>query len=435
MWGTSKKGTIPTNEILDEAGLENDDDDSDVAVAAAGGGGGGGGTLLSGVAGGGGNTTVSTMMYDIPVQVDVRRALGLDALDAIGGVSIKQIECGPTGTALVLSDGRCYTFGENDMGQLGHGHKNDVPLPTLLSPPLSTSPLASVGVSSIHLGKQFSAIIDLNNDLYTFGYGGSTFSGMGNLGHGDGEPHLYPKLVESLVEDGCYADKVVVGKEHMTVLTTEGEVLTSGVGSYGRLGNLEPIDQLYLEPVELICGENVVDLTGGSAFTLALTKEGVVHGWGRNDKGQLGTGMGFSVDVYSMESLPRPIESQLEGRRVTKVSAGHTHAACITDNGELFMWGSQIHFEPVLMTSLLHTRCVDVECGQNYTLAKGEDGKLYSFGKGKTGVLGQGSVRRLNEPTLVEGIGSNKKVVSMSAGFSHVACLVEEEEESKAEEE
>lgn len=122
----------------------------------------------------------------------------------------------------------------------------------------------------------------------------------------------------------------------MTVLTTEGEVLTAGAGSYGRLGNLESIDQLYLEPVELLAGEDIAQIDVGNAYSLALTKDGIIHGWGRNDKGQLGDGGGLMVDMYAMESLPRPIEGQLEGRFVTKVSAGYGHAACITDKGEVF---------------------------------------------------------------------------------------------------
>ena len=68
---------------------------------------------------------------------------------------------------------------------------------------------------------------------------------------------------------------------------------------------------------------------------------------------------------------------------------------------------------------------MDVGCGQDFTLALAEDGKLYSFGTGKTGVLGQASVKELNEAKLVEAL-ADKKVTSISAGWKHAACLVEE---------
>lgn len=159
-----------------------------------------------------------------------------------------------------------------------HGHKNPITTPTAIP--------IDFPVKQVFLGHNSMALLDSDGELYTCGYGGSVMNGMGALGHGDGESYLTPRLVESLVEDGCFAKQVHLGDEHTAVLTTEGEVLTAGAGSYGRLGNFESNDQLFLEPVELLA-TGVVQITGGKAFTLALTKDGLVQGWGRNDKGQV----------------------------------------------------------------------------------------------------------------------------------------------------
>lgn len=48
-----------------------------------------------------------------------------------------------------------------------------------------------------------------------------------------------------------------------------------------------------------------------------------------------------------------------------------------------------------------------------------------SWGKGKTGVLGQGSQKQLNQAHLVEAL-EDHKVTSVSAGWNHVACLAED---------
>mmetsp|Transcript_12526 Transcript_12526/g.16732 ORF Transcript_12526/g.16732 Transcript_12526/m.16732 type:complete len:313 (-) Transcript_12526:763-1701(-) len=261
-WGTSNKGTIPLPEIIEEG-----------SKAGAGGGSGATDLLNRGT------------VIDNPREIDVEKAFG-SGTDG-SPVTITHMECGPTGTATILSDGRCFTYGSNKNGELGHGNKKDILVPTQLTVPESC-PLSETGISSIKLGNNFSAIIDKNGDLYTFGFDGSTFSGgMGYLGHGDGKSYTSPKLVESLVEDGCHASQVAVGESHMTVLTTEGEVLTSGAGSYGRLGNLETTDQLYLEPVDMLVAEDIVHISCGSSFTLALTKDGIVYGWGQNNKGQV----------------------------------------------------------------------------------------------------------------------------------------------------
>jgi alpha-tubulin suppressor-like RCC1 family protein len=101
-------------------------------------------------------------------------------------------------------------------------------------------------VAKASLGPNFSALLTTTGDIYSFGYGGSRVNGMGCLGQGSMDSKPTPTLVESLIEDGCLAADVQVGEYSMTVLTTEGEVLTCGSGSYGRLGNLETVDQLYL---------------------------------------------------------------------------------------------------------------------------------------------------------------------------------------------
>lgn len=357
---------------------------------------------------------------DVPEEVKDWKSL---LRDADGGtakigddVKIESIVSGPTDTAIILSDARCYVCGKNGNGQLGLGHKNAVSKPTLLAD----------DVKSIALGSNFSAYIDKEGDLYTFGFGGSTFSGLGFLGHGNGETYLSPKLVESLIEDNVFAKQVYVGDSHLTVLTTEGEVLSCGAGSYGRLGNFETTDQLYLEPVELLTS-GVTSLSGGKSFTMALKDDGILYGWGRNHKGQIGTGLGLAVDMYAMEPIPAPIEAdELVGRQVTHVSAGSSHAACITQGGELFYWGMSLYLEPVPVTTLLHTPVVDVNCGLDYTLATTEDGKLYSFGRGKTGVLGQGpSVKTSNQPQLMEAL-EDYNVKSVSAGWNHAFALVDE---------
>eukprot|EP00977_Amphora_coffeiformis_P026781 scaffold30271_cov217-Amphora_coffeaeformis.AAC.2 len=343
---------------------------------------------------------------------------------------IQQVVCGATDTAVILTDGSCFVWGENKLGQLGVGHNQPVSQPTRVTLPAGDDNEPR-RVAQVSLGQQMGAFVDTVGDLYTCGFGGSVMSGFGLLGHGDamtdgdGAAVQTPKLVESLVEDGCFVKQVAVGESHMTCLTTEGEVLTTGSGSYGRLGNFDTKDQLYFEPVEILT-TGVTAIAAGKSFTLALASDGVLYGWGRNHKGQLGTGLGLAADMYAMQAIPEPIETdELLGRRVVKVAAGAGHAACITQGGELFYWGMSLHLEPVRVTELLHTKVVDVACGLDYTLVLDEEGRMYSFGKGSTGVLGQGSVKNLNQPALME-VFEGKKVLQASAGWKHAACLVED---------
>eukprot|EP00586_Coscinodiscus_wailesii_P021781 CAMPEP_0172520526 /NCGR_PEP_ID=MMETSP1066-20121228/292060_1 /TAXON_ID=671091 /ORGANISM="Coscinodiscus wailesii, Strain CCMP2513" /LENGTH=329 /DNA_ID=CAMNT_0013303307 /DNA_START=245 /DNA_END=1232 /DNA_ORIENTATION=+ len=175
--------------------------------------------------------------------------------------------CGPGASAAIFDDGRCYTWGANDYGQLGHDHKKPVLTPTPLP--------SSLAITSASLGLTSSAFVTTDKTLYTCGHNGSALQGgTGWLATGSNTPLATPTLVTSLVEDECLVAEAAMGECHLTVVTTEGEVLTAGAGSYGRLGNLESTDQLYLEPVEMLAGEVVVSVASGANFSLALTEEG-----------------------------------------------------------------------------------------------------------------------------------------------------------------
>lgn len=398
-WGTSTKGSIPSKEEL-EAGRGTAAEESK-------------GFFSKG----------STAIHS-PLEIDVQDAFGIDNETVV----VKDINCGPNATAVILSNNTAFTFGKNGNGQLGHSHRNDVLIPTMLNPP-DSSPLQHDQISKIKIGSNFTAIVDMNGDLYTCGYNGSTLSeGIGCLGQGY-FPEEYldsPKLVESLVEDGCFVNQVEVGNSHMVVLTTEGEVLTCGSAQWGRIGNLESDDQLFLEPVEMLgSGTDVCQIETGRDFSMALTKkEGVVFTWGKNEKGQCGTGSGLSVEMYAMEPMPVPVEGMLEGRKVVKISAGDSHAAALTDKGELFVWGMGIHHQPDLVVDLAHANIVDVKCGKNVTFALDKDGKVYVIGNAKkTGVLGLGSKQTKSvTPTLLDGL-TDKKISFLDVGWNHVACL------------
>jgi alpha-tubulin suppressor-like RCC1 family protein len=334
---------------------------------------------------------------------------------------LSNIACGVAEMGLVTSDGTVLVAGANKQGQLGLGHKD--PVPSLTNIP-NLEPM-----SKIVLGLNTGALISKErSDLYTFGFGGSLVHGMGVLGHGNGETYLSPKLVQSLVDDHCSVQDVVLGESHTTVLTTEGEVLTTGASSYGRLGNGETSeDSLYFDAVEILHDNNVIQIAGGKSFTLALTKEGVVYGWGRNHKGQLGTGFGMAVDMYSMEQIPTPIDGdELINRTVTRIAAGSNHAACITTSGELFWWGMSLNLEPVRVAEVLHTKIIDVACGQDYTMALSEDHHIYIWGAGKTGVLGVGpDTKNLNQAQMIKSM-AEKEITTIAAGWIHAACLVNE---------
>ncbi|MFN3383259.1 MAG: hypothetical protein ACK41O_27665, partial [Runella zeae] len=60
--------------------------------------------------------------------------------------------------------------------------------------------------------------------------------------------------------------------------------------------------------------------------------------WGSGEWGRLGHGSSSNF------KSPTLIES-LQGKRVVKLSAGKTHSAALTADGHLYMWGKNDYFQ------------------------------------------------------------------------------------------
>ena len=73
-------------------------------------------------------------------------------------------------------------------------------------------------------------------ELFTFGHGS-----YGQLGHGERQYELLPRLVEALA--GKNVAGAGVGSVHTAVWTEAGELFTFGDGMYGRLGHGETGDK------------------------------------------------------------------------------------------------------------------------------------------------------------------------------------------------
>lgn len=94
------------------------------------------------------------------------------------------------------------------------------------------------------------------------------------------------ECVLEFTPEGSKAVKVACGKQLTVVLDAKGRLWTTGstnkYGELGRDGLCASFGQVQDVPT------NAVDVNCGWSHSLALSKDGSVFGWGRNDKGQFG---------------------------------------------------------------------------------------------------------------------------------------------------
>ena len=203
--------------------------------------------------------------------------------------------------------------------------------------------------------------------------------------------HTPLKIKELL---GFNIDQLSVGNEFVIFSTTHGNIYSYGKGSFGILGH----DNLkwYREPkcIEFF-RENKIKckkIVCGYAHACLITENNELYTWGSGDKGRLGLG------DYKDRYFPCLVET-LGGVKIIKVSAGSLHTCALLENGQVYSWGeketnghnteSNIRF-PKLLETLKDEEIIDISIGFGgyHTLALTKDSKVYSWGQNRVGQLG-----------------------------------------------
>jgi len=139
-----------------------------------------------------------------------------------------------------------------------------------------------------------------------------------------------PALVKGL--ENCV--DIVAGGMHSVALDTEGQVWTFGCNDEGSLGRLTADEDECFVPGKVSIPGKVVAISAGDSHTAALTEDGEVYGWGtfRDSSGPIGFVQFKQLRFEPVRLLP--------WSRVVKIASGADHLVCLTDKGEVLTMGN-----------------------------------------------------------------------------------------------
>ncbi|KAK9664916.1 hypothetical protein RND81_14G077100 [Saponaria officinalis] len=194
-------------------------------------------------------------------------------------------------------------------------------------------------------------------------------------------------------------------------------VMSFGDGSQGALGlpsSLLGVGADSYEPT-LVPGlpADIVSVTAGHYHSLAVTGNGELWAWGRNDEGQLGRGV---LEPRLSWNEPRPVEG-LANVKVRAAFASGVISAAVGDDGSVWTWGrskrGQLGHRKGVLEALVPSRVealaeediVKVALGWGHALAQTVDGKLFGWGYSADGRLG-----RLGEIVSTVQLNSDSKL-------------------------
>ncbi|MEM8697957.1 MAG: Ig-like domain-containing protein [Pseudomonadota bacterium] len=299
---------------------------------------------------------------------------------------------------LDAESGTLFSSGANFFGQLGNGAEGfniEQPRPVNLPDGFDET------IVSISAGQLHSTFLTDAGQVYSWGFGNN-----GPLGLGDEENRAAPELVTTL------ADIEVISVENGNgvsyAIAADGTLYSWGFNSNGQLGLGDRDERLIPTEVTDLSEETVVAVSSGTSFTLALTADGQVFGFGSNRDGQLGSPDGLEEDGSTMTRVLSPILADGLPSDIVAITADTNTAYAVTSDGRVFGWGESRFGQlllgedqgdgtfvpdtadvlvPIELTDLPEG-VIDVKGGARWGAALTEDGDVFLWGPNDEGPTG-----------------------------------------------
>lgn len=344
----------------------------------------------------------------------------------------KTVSCGFSHNAAIRQNGTLWTWGANPYGQLGNGTRDlsgIVGVPTQIGTDTNWSAV-SLAAGSITLA--------LRTDNSLWGWGDTS---SGRLGIGTSPP----LTVNSPRQIGT--DKnwrwVTTGGQHCLAGRTDGSLWAWGFNGAGQVGISETTNSILsprqvgsardwltgsaggntssairaggmlwtwgraqlqstmtAPPAKVLLPSPVANFAPSLDFSMAVTTDGALWGWGNNGNGQLGDG------TFTSRSVPTRAGTDSNWQ---VVRAGLNHCLALKRDGSLWAWGhngngqlgggSSSEESPIRIGS--DTTWKYICAGGSNSFGIKNDGSLWGWGRNASGTLGLGNINKITVPTRI----------------------------------
>ena len=241
--------------------------------------------------------------------------------------------------------------------------------------------------------------------------------------------------------------QVAAGDTTQYALLEDGTVISWGTDEEGQLGDgpmgatgeLGRYPKPSITPVRVTGLTDIIQIEAGAKHAVALRKDSTVWAWGTREEGAIGDGQ--PKTLRPVRAIGPTQVSGLQG--ITQIAAPRLHNLALRSDGKVMAWGQNRDGQlgngtrdnawmPVEVAGL--SRVVAIAAGvasfagNSFSGAVRDDGTVWMWGSGTSGVMGNGVENPSPDepggrnllPVQVKGLANAK---TLSLGFGHAAAL------------
>jgi murein DD-endopeptidase MepM/ murein hydrolase activator NlpD len=260
-------------------------------------------------------------------------------LKRVDGLSdVVSVVAGYDHVLALKNDGTVWAWGRNDAGQLGIGTFGDnYETPVQVLGEKGEGYLGDV--KQIAAGDGYSMALREDNTVWVWGNNSDGLRGVGFGVNDSASKLLYPTQIKSGFFNNIV--KIAAGRSHTLVLNSDGRLVGWGRNNKGEVGSSCRNCGAIRGPVRIDAISDVVDIAAGREHSLAVEKDGTLWGWGRTSEYQLAKNATInSPSGFGEWHTPTKI---IELDNIKQVYSYLTNNLAVNEDGEIFEWGGNIY--------------------------------------------------------------------------------------------